>query len=126
MKQPLTPQEEKVKAITTLIMIPVGIFIFYKISCGEETPRVEKYSKSDALVDSYEYVRAQLKSPSSADFGWDYNNAVTQIDDSTFAVHNIVDSQNGFGAMIRANYTCKIIHHSNKTTECVGLQILSR
>jgi hypothetical protein len=66
--------------------------------------------KIRALVYSHNCVEERLKSPSTADFpsGTD---GVMAVNDSLFIVNSYVDvdSQNGFGAMIRAKYQCNII-----------------
>ncbi len=59
----------------------------------------------DAMVQAEYYVTNRLKSPSSADFDYPI---VTQMEDSTYIVRGNVDSQNGFGAMIRSSYKVKV------------------
>ena len=66
-----------------------------------------------AYVMTQDAVRSQLVSPSTADFptrGWgDGRSIVTRpVGSCVYEVHAFVDSQNGFGAMLRARYTAKV------------------
>jgi len=62
--------------------------------------------KIDAYIQSKEYVKSVLNSPSSADF--DLNCQTELRNDSTVLVSGYVDSQNSFGAMIRSTYIVKM------------------
>ena len=59
---------------------------------------------NDAERVCYDFVRDRLRSPSSAVF----SNVNTSGSGSTFTVSGAVDSQNGFGAMIRNSFTCSV------------------
>ncbi len=112
-------QKEQVKGCLIFLFI-IGVitsFLVNKCSCGNDDIVAEKriYDKVDALVQSRPYVEENLKSPSTAEFG-DETEGVTQINDTTFNVISTVDSQNSFGAMLRSNYSCKIIFHPKDTT----------
>lgn len=50
------------------------------------------------------YVTNSLKAPSTAKFGLITNNNITKLDNNDYRVSSYVDSQNGFGAMIRSNW----------------------
>lgn len=52
-------------------------------------------------------VESQLRSPSSAEFSGAPASTITQEDDS-YRVSGTVDSENGFGAMIRSEFTCEL------------------
>lgn len=51
------------------------------------------------------FVERRLKSPSTADFS---DTTTAASGESEWTVSGAVDSQNGFGAMIRNNYTCVV------------------
>lgn len=68
-----------------------------------------------ALVMSRTFVIEQLKSPASAEFS-DNLADVTQINDTVFKINSYVDFQNSFGALLRANYSCKIIYDPRNDT----------
>jgi len=53
-------------------------------------------------------VMQSLKSPNSADFPWADFTASINRNSNIITIGSYVDAQNEFGAMIRANYTCKL------------------
>lgn len=110
-----TPNAKKA-AIIMIIAFFLVVFFVIKCSCSnEKVDEKKKYGKSDALMEAEDYVRSKLKAPSTAEFegGTD---GVTQVNDTIFTVVRTVDSQNSFGAMLRANYSCKVIFHSKNDT----------
>lgn len=64
-----------------------------------------------------DWVKERLKSPASAEFS---DESVERDGDDGYVVSGAVDSQNGFGAMIRNTYTCEATH-SGETTRLVSL-----
>lgn len=74
------------------------------------TSQVQKCAK--------DYITNNLKAPSTAKFPWDLK---TAYDTKTgkYTVLSYVDSQNGFGAMIRTNFLCEITVDQQHTT-CNG------
>ena len=64
--------------------------------------------RSDAYTYAKEAVKLQLKSPRSAKFGSYGQTDVSLHQDCIFSVKGYVDSQNGFGAMIRSQYEVKL------------------
>ena len=72
-------------------------------------------NRAMAFVSSQEYVRARLKAPSTAKFpgSSDSNIKVQYIGDCKHQVYAFVDSQNGFGAMIRTQYYAEMQYISN-------------
>jgi hypothetical protein len=60
-------------------------------------------SETSAFVISRNFITRNLKSPSSADFPLlDFSS--TKIGEGEYRVTSYVDSQNGFGAMVRSNW----------------------
>ena len=56
-----------------------------------------------------EFTRARLKSPASADFPEYDDPGVTVRERGTvWVVRSFVDSQNGFGALVRTAFTCEM------------------
>lgn len=62
--------------------------------------------KAYVVVAAQTKVEDYLKSPSTADFPWSIE--PLKINDSTYTVVSYVDAQNGFGAMIRANFMVEV------------------
>ncbi|KPM65568.1 hypothetical protein HB13667_11655 [Pseudomonas putida] len=63
-----------------------------------------------AFVMSQNFVKQRLKSPASANFPYVNDSGVDVFADGAcgYSVSAYVDSQNGFGAMIRSSYQAKI------------------
>lgn len=75
---------------------------------------------------SWEFVRAGLKSPSTADFGRISTHQLYTIEGkpNTWEVRGHVDSQNSFGAMIRSNYTCQLEYVSGGGSNVADWKLL--
>ena len=60
-------------------------------------------------------VRAELKSPSTAQFAVTSNTVSGPDDDLSGSVTGTVDSQNSYGAMLRSEWKCDLAHGSTVT-----------
>ena len=110
------PQDPKKAVISFLIFVVVAVFIVVKCGCSnEEENKIKTYDKIDALTHAQIYIKSKLKSPASAEFEGGAD-GVIKINDTTFTVMGAVDSQNSFGAMLRSNYSCKVIFHPKTDT----------
>jgi hypothetical protein len=58
---------------------------------------------SSAIAECQELVKDRLRAPGSAKFE---KIQVNEKDDSYFEIVGVVDSENGFGALLRANFKC--------------------
>lgn len=99
----------------------------------ESAQKEDKVDKVDAWVMAQTFVKRGLKSPGSANFGGIFSEhqstdeAVTKIDDKTYSVTGWVDSQNGFGALVRSNFSIKLVYHGGGRWEAIeGPEIVSR
>jgi hypothetical protein len=61
------------------------------------------FGYSRAISDCQELVKEKLRSPGSASFS---DVEVDEVDVSYFEIRGSVDAQNGFGALLRANFKC--------------------
>lgn len=101
------------------------ILLLCLIACTNDSkklPEKPKFGKQEAYIHAQMAIEKQLKSPGSAHFNIDYENDVAKYNDTTFIVTSFVDSQNGFGAQLRADFSC-IITYSPKT-DMVNTKIL--
>ncbi len=74
-----------------------------------------------AFVASKYFVETKLKSPGSADFPFlDYQHAARK--NCQILIRSYVDSQNGFGAMIRSHYDA-VLQHRGGEWQLVSLRI---
>lgn len=80
------------------------------------------FGEGEAYVQAINCIKKELIAPSKAEFYmWDTN--MWEINDSTYMVKGPVDVQNEYGAMIRANFECKVIKRRNDTFECRQITI---
>ena len=90
-------------AIGCLIFIIIATVIIWAIY-----PKGESGLKIDAFVTAKSYVGQYLKAPATAQFP-DYDkNFVQIIGKDSVQVSSYVDSQNGFGAMLRSYYVIQM------------------
>jgi hypothetical protein len=82
------------------LLILVGIF---GKSCG-----INGNDDFDAYFYSTEFVKKRLKAPSTADFANRSECTVVKVGDHRYRVSGYVDSQNGFGAMIRSSWVTEV------------------
>lgn len=77
--------------------------------------------KIAAYVMAQRCVEERLRSPSTAKFPWGAEQYTMYLGDGKYQIDAYVDSQNGFGAMIRNKFTCTIVSQdSGKTWSCMG------
>lgn len=108
-KQNFKDQKLK-KKLTKIGFSTLAVFLsFTNFNCAQKEDE-KKYDENDALAHSHVYIQNKLLSPGSAQFeiGTD---GVKKINDTTFIVNSYVDSQNKFGALLRSEYSLKIIFH---------------
>jgi hypothetical protein len=108
--------DAKKMAIKIVAFLVVAIFFVIKCGCSDDDEnKIKTYDKIDALTHAQIYIKGKLKSPASAEFEGGAD-GVTKVNDTTFIVIGTVDSQNSFGAMLRSNYSCKVIFHPKTDT----------
>ena len=88
-----------------LVSIPMLWFTFKNNGASSKTSVYQAQSACESAVTGI------LKSPSSADFrGWQRRENA----DGTFEISGYVDSQNSFGAMLRAQFSCSVNASGNQ------------
>lgn len=78
---------------------------------------VEGTSDFDVYVIAQGIVEKALKSPSTADFPPTSESVVERRADNVYKVSSYVDSENGFGAMIRTEWIVVFRLNEDKTTD---------
>ena len=89
--------------------IIVIIFVFNQFS-GNDKSVID----SDPILAynfAEDFIKDRLKAPSTAEFPGTFEKKkhVTDLGNGEYLIESWVDSQNGFGAMIRSRWSCKII-----------------
>jgi hypothetical protein len=108
--------------VLVLLVISIGLIIWGVSSAlngGSSTPE-PKHSDVAALVMCEEFVKDNLKSPSTASFPFEEGKVAPLPDegDGHYIVRGAVDAQNSFGAMLRTQYYCKV-HYEPSTDKWV-------
>jgi hypothetical protein len=114
-------QKQSVKHQAVAGMISVAIMIWGAVQCTSESEPTKK-NENTKMIESYvvaqSIVQGKLKSPSTAEFpgAYEYVNHITKIDSTTYEINSFVDSQNGFGATVRAYWTMKVHYEGENIT----------
>jgi hypothetical protein len=73
------------------------------------SPTTERDNSIEAGIMCEDFVKDRLKSPSTAEFASIIANGVTVVKDGKqYHMRSWVDSQNGFGAMLRTRFSCTV------------------
>lgn len=108
-------------------ILSIATFLFIAFGSDDDNGSNSSSSNTDKfLAYSYaeEFVKKRLKSPSTAEFPrtFEKDKHITELSNQTYQINSWVDSQNGFGAMIRSKFSCKIIFEGDKV-RCENLVI---
>lgn len=79
---------------------------------GALAPTNKHGDKYDAYIYAKEFVSDALRAPATADFPWEPESAA--LKGTIWHVAGHVDSQNGFGALIRSHWTCQVEKRGDK------------
>jgi len=114
---------KKTRIISWIVIL--SITAFFIGTCISKQAPVEEQKQERTLIevkiDAEAFIEMYLKSPSTADFNWS-TKGVKQLNDTLYNVSGYVDSQNGFGAMIRSKYYCTI-WYSDEIVNCSDVLI---
>ncbi len=93
-------------------------YIAYIGSVENDSSSNSSSSTNKFVAYSYaeDFVKQNLKSPSTADFPGvsEKDQHITNLGGGKYRIESWVDSQNSFGATIRAKFSCIIIFEGNK------------
>jgi hypothetical protein len=98
-------------------VITIAIFIFLAFGSGDsDGSSSTEHSKFLAYNYAEDFIEQRLKSPSTAEFPGvsEKDRHITDLGGGEYQINSWVDSQNGFGAMIRTQWSCKIIFIDGK------------
>ncbi len=114
---------EQLTAVAILGGLVVCVLFCSGVFSGDASPTGDSARNDEyyATEMADKFVQEQLKAPSTAKFPWKAD-SVTKEGDG-WRVRSHVDSQNGFGAMIRSKYVCVVRHNGGRSWECLYLEI---
>ena len=89
--------------------------------------RAQKEDKSTmAQIIAHDFIKTQLKSPSTADFPWfAHRISRSKDEDQVYTVISHVDSQNSFGAEIRTKFWIKLRYLGGEASDTRNWEIIS-
>lgn len=93
-------------AILVLVALVVGLMIIGSLTQGTPTPAAP--DRVGAFLVCKQFVTERLRAPTTAKFPNSSDAAVNLVSGGEWTVASHVDSQNGFGAMIRSSFTCTV------------------
>ncbi|NLP59530.1 hypothetical protein [Lutibacter sp. B1] len=116
--------------IILIALVFIGGDIYNRIVLGDDygkefnVPKnTSNYlSDNEAVYASQKFVESRLKSPKTADFQPMFQAKVKREND-IYTITSYVDSQNGFGAIIRSNYIVKLKRKSNGDVSLIDIKI---
>lgn len=105
-----------------IVLLVIGCFIFLIVTTNvaismfsgsgnsdlDKKNRTEIENRDNAAIHAQSLIKNYLKSPSTAKFESSHRSIVVKLPNGNYEVKSHVDSQNGFGAMIRKNWTAEI------------------
>lgn len=100
--------------ICCLGLVVCGVWYFWHCKsdrlAGSELVAIEEGCGSTAMayVISQDFIKRELKSPSTAKFPAMWKSNVVDLGDCRFRVRSYVDAQNAFGAMLRTSYAAEV------------------
>jgi hypothetical protein len=114
-KVPYKDQPKEAKVATFSIIGVLAIVLIAIIFSAFSGPTKEQLSDK-AYFFAKEFVKENLKSPSSANFPLE-SAGTWSTADSVFILKSYVDSQNEFGATVRSNYYAKLQYKGGDYTD---------
>jgi len=107
--EPQKPLYVKKKSNKKLYIICGVIAIIIALTySGNQSGSIPPPDKMTAYFASNDFVKSNLKAPSTAKFPWFREVFVDDLGGGRYRVTAYVDAQNTFGAQIRTNYTCVV------------------
>lgn len=97
-------------AAAVVVAIAAGLYFYYGFGADDKTPhlRSNAVDLSDyhglAKIMAENFVRKGLRAPASAEFSSTFDTDINYKGGGAYRVKGYVDSQNGFGAMLRNYY----------------------
>lgn len=89
-------------------IVLAGFAVAGAITVAVEDDEPADHSHS-AFIACKEFVRRDLRAPATAEFrNYAAGGAAVSVAGTTYTVTSSVDSQNGFGALIRSHFTCTV------------------
>jgi hypothetical protein len=104
-------------ALIVMFLVTAILASVYHAGTGASYASTRAVDRSDACFMSQKFVKENLKAPTTAEFpDWTEDNCRVSQSAGVWIVTSFVDSQNGFGAMIRSDYVAQMSYNPTKDT----------
>lgn len=106
MTEPATIEKKKPSGCGCILFLIVVLSIFITWLSPSHDPEKEQ-ERQDVLasfVYSQQYIKDELKTPSTAKFAGVGESNIQKLDKETYRITSFVDAQNNFGTTLRTNY----------------------
>lgn len=127
----------KVTSIVVIIILVLALNVFLLVkgcegSSSSGNSSAQKSSNwqtennsEEAYYQMKQFVKTRLASPGSADFPSYFTRGDSHVskNGTTYTVNSYVDSQNGFGAMLRTNFSGQIKQTDKLTWQLISLEL---
>lgn len=108
-----------------LWIVIIGILLFLIVgfnTCNSEMEPNEP-DNVDHVLNAQNFVKKNLKAPSTAKFPPTTTARVYPTGTDSYRVHSYVDSQNGFGAMLRSDWVVEFRYVGSDKVELIKINI---
>lgn len=97
----------------------IVLILFSILAFGSSEGETDKKITASVMAESF--VEKRLKAPSTADFASYSSSQVTELGGNKYKVVSYVDSENGFGAMIRTNFEVVVRDNGDETWNLISI-----
>ena len=107
-RKPRTSARRSVYTLATIVALIMCAALFVdggKAARGVAKPKADHGDVHSAWAYMQLFAKKRLKSPKTADFPFGGSRHVTYLGNRRYRVASYVDSQNGFGATLRTNFS---------------------
>lgn len=109
-------------ALGALVLLIGCAVVAVLCSQSNKNTASQKPTEMDACYMAQQFVQENLRAPSTAKFPSCYDVSVTTLSATQYSISSYVDSENGFGAMLRTGYTAKVEYVGDDKWNLIDLQ----
>lgn len=106
------------KVVAWVFAVIVGLSVWYGLSSGSASTNSGPASEPVVLDGCHQFVERQLRAPATAEYEDEFVTGGPKV----WTVRGNVDAENGFGALLRSDFSCTIRDHGD-SWELVSLNL---
>ncbi len=110
--------------LPALVIIAVIVMVIVLTNQKDLDPQPDRGDKAGAWVMCQQFVKEQLKAPSTAKFPLvDLTKDVIDLGDDRYRAMAYVDAENSFGARLRIDFTCELEYQGNDVWQPISVKL---